>query len=361
MNRQILEEAAAWFVEFNTGEADARTRQRFDRWLRTSPEHLRAYLALLPTWDDAAAVDSPESMSADEVLAWVRQGSNIVSIPASQGPAGGTALFGRLRSPRLLMAACAVALCASTATVGWWFSSQPPVYATQVGEQRSLTLPDGSTVELNARSRVRIRFSAKERAVELMEGQALFRVAKDPQRPFRVQSADARVQAVGTQFDVYKRDSGTTVTVLEGRIEVWSGAQIAQASAPTAGPRDNNALTKPAALASGLLLDVGEQVTVADGSVAHPKHADVQAATAWTQRELVFKKVSLREVAEEFNRYSRRPLKIEDPRVQQFTISGIFSSTDTASLLRFLRAQPDLTVAESGDTILVTAKTRPDR
>src|SRR5205823_2531257 len=90
--------------------------------------------------------------------------------------------------------------------------------------ERSIALPDGSLIELNARSSVRVRFTSNERAVELFEGQALFRVAKDPARPFIVSSDGKRVRAVGTQFDVYRKKASTTVTVLEGRVTVGRAA-----------------------------------------------------------------------------------------------------------------------------------------
>src|SRR4029077_9414852 len=96
----------------------------------------------------------------------------------------------------------------------WWQAHRYPLYSTDIGERRSITLADGSTVDLNARSQLRVEFSKSERRVELLDGQALFQVAKDKQRPFIVHSGDATVRAVGTQFDVYRKDSGTTITVL---------------------------------------------------------------------------------------------------------------------------------------------------
>src|SRR6202042_1786963 len=100
------------------------------------------------------------------------------------------------------------------------FSS--PIYATSLGEQRSIQFEDGSTVELNSRSKVRVKYSKQERDVELIEGQALFHVAHDVSRPFIVAVGPTRVRAVGTQFDVYKRSNGTVVTVVEGRVAVYS-------------------------------------------------------------------------------------------------------------------------------------------
>jgi len=91
-----------------------------------------------------------------------------------------------------------------------------------VGEQRSIALADGSIIDLNARSRIRVRLSKDERDVELLQGQALFHVAKDNSRPFVVRSDTTVVRAVGTEFDVYRKKNGTVITVLEGRVVVES-------------------------------------------------------------------------------------------------------------------------------------------
>jgi ferric-dicitrate binding protein FerR (iron transport regulator) len=85
---------------------------------------------------------------------------------------------------------------------------------------RTLTLEDGSTVELDSGSRIRIAYGGHERQVELLDGQALFRVAHDLTRPFIVHTRATNIQAIGTQFDVYKKDTGTIVTVVEGRVAV---------------------------------------------------------------------------------------------------------------------------------------------
>src|SRR5262249_15873572 len=103
-----------------------------------------------------------------------------------------------------------------------WFLTQRGTYVTDVGEQRSFMLEDGSSVELNSRSRLKVHFTGCERSIELQAGQALFRVANDRTRPFVVNSGNASVRAVGTQFDVYRKKSGTVVTVLEGIVAIAS-------------------------------------------------------------------------------------------------------------------------------------------
>ena len=117
-------------------------------------------------------------------------------------------------------------------TPWWWGLSKPTTYSTAIGEQRSFTLADGSTIELSPRSRVRVRLSDRERDIQLLDGQAFFTVTKDVNRPFVVAVDQARVRAVGTQFDVNKRRSGTTVTVLEGRVAVYQVVSQDAAESP---------------------------------------------------------------------------------------------------------------------------------
>jgi transmembrane sensor len=94
------------------------------------------------------------------------------------------------------------------------------VIETGVGETRVVALEDGSRIVLDTKSRLRIAFTANTRGIELLDGQAQFEVAKDPDRPFRVRTASAEVVAVGTKFDVATLQALTTVTLIEGRVNV---------------------------------------------------------------------------------------------------------------------------------------------
>jgi transmembrane sensor len=339
LNSQIIEEASEWFVEFNTGETDAATRQRFDQWLRASPQHLRAYLEILSMWEDVPFVDPEREVSIDELVALSRGEADVVSLEGQRVRSQWTGTASRMNHRRvaaaLLGCACVVA------GLLWFYVDRRGTYSTDIGEQRVVTLSDGSNIELNARSRVKVRFTDTERDIDLLEGQALFRVEKDPRRPFIVRSGDVRVRAVGTQFDVYRRRRGTTVTVLEGRVTVVSGSAESRS-------------TQPAPASS--FVSAGEQVTATAVAVSATSRANVTAATGWRQRQLIFSATPLTDVAEEFNRYNERQLVIRDARLADLLISGIFASTDPASLVRFLRAQPDINVEEDREEIRLSKK-----
>jgi transmembrane sensor len=352
-NRQILEEASAWFVEFRLGEPDGATRRKFSSWLRRSPEHIRAYMEMSGAYARLPGPQWVRGADLDRLIARARTRSSIVSLNQTglhedlhpgrpRASARGRASFGR--SPALL---AGLAACILVGLGIAFFTHGTPVYETQIGEQRSITLEDGSRMELNAQTRVRIVFEAFRRRVDLVQGQAFFHVAKDPHRPFIVESGSAFVRAVGTQFDVYRRDTGTTVTVIEGRVALQSAA----AELP-----DHPAQRSPAVSGSGVELSAGEQAVISAAVIAMAPRANVAAATAWTQGQLEFDETPLSEAVVQFNRYSRKPLVLGSTALATLKISGVYSSKDVASFLLFLRSQPDLTVTETDKDIRLTNK-----
>jgi transmembrane sensor len=379
LNAQIYDEASAWFIECRAGDLDEAARCEFDKWLRKSPEHLSAYLELAAIWSDGPALDPELKWSADLLIAEAKTDpENVVTFPASSGVLGfegsvpgtqsrASAEPGRSDSaasekpppaappprPVRKRAVRVFALVASLGAVvllgalGAYLARSAGVYSTAVGEQRSIQLEDGSTVSMNSKSRIRVRYSKSARAVDLFGGQALFHVAKDGTRPFIVSADGTRVRAVGTQFDVYQRREGTVVTVLEGTVAV----------APPAAERvqlPGSGSAQTQATADAITVTAGEQLTVTSNNAHKSEHPDLAAATAWTQRQIIFESATLSEVAEEFNRYNDRQLIVEDPGLLTFHVSGIFSSTDPESLLSFLRARPDVKVTQDGSNIRIS-------
>jgi transmembrane sensor len=411
-NHQILEEASDWFVDFRVGDVDGAARERFDEWLRRSPEHIRAYMEIAKIYVELPSLP-PGKIEVEHLIAYAHSDGNVVSFnnATAAQPTGavsmaaapprdpGTGRAGRrpwMRRRFLATAACALTILLASGV--WWRTERFPIYATDIGERRSITLVDGSTVDLNARSRIRIEFTSAERHVELLEGQALFQVAKDKRRPFIVQSGAASIRAVGTQFDVYRKSSGTTVTVLEGRVAVYSMVrhETAPNSAdtpsqkmepqrvppndphlepraqdrssqthslsghPTSGsapllPAEPSGLAPDSGGTAAVFVGAGEQVTVTPEIIAAPQQADIVATTAWMQRRLIFDGARLSDVVDEFNRYNKRQLVIEAAKLSDFHVSGVYSSTDPASLIRFLREQPGVKITEDENEIHIAS------
>jgi transmembrane sensor len=366
LNLQIYQEACGWLVEFRSGEPGWPARQEFDLWLRKSPEHVAAYLEAAALWEEGPALDPRRTWDADALIAnAMAEPDNVTQmglrskIDAVTGPDSGR----RLRTGTMF-ALAALLLCAIGGAIATWMSGDTRV-STGVGEQRSLVLDDGSTVSLDSRSSILVSFTREQRRVNLVSGQALFHVAGDPARPFIVNAGATRVQAIGTEFDVYRKPSATVVTVMEGRVAVSQGTEDANTPAGRPigyvqpHPHEVVALAPRGAergTSKPILLSAGEQVTVAPHGVEKTPAPNLAGATAWTQRKLVFESAPIAAVAEEFNRYNVRPLVVENAAAFDFHISGAFSSTDPAPLVRFLRNRPDVTVTQSATEIRIAKK-----
>lgn len=370
MNRQIYEEASEWIVELRAGEVDHGARERLDAWLRASPQHVQAFLELAGLWEECSDPDLDQRNSKELLMARARDSINVIALePATppQGPFQSPLVEPReaetqIRRRVAWRPVLAASILSCAIVFGTYLYFQRGIYATGVGEQRTVTLEDGSSLQLNSRSRVRVRYSDHERDVDLIEGQALFRVAKDVVKPFIVRSGSTRARAVGTQFDVYRKADGTTITVVEGRVAVYSQQLPSFQPSPIVSeksaydPHPPVEISGRAAPSSIVVVASGEQVTATPVAVTQPKHADVSVITAWSRRELVFDSTPLADVALEFNRYNARQLVVHDAQLEQFHVTGIFSSTDPTSLVRFLRAQPGIDVEETSSEIRISSK-----
>lgn len=360
-NAQILEEAAAWFVEFQEGGVALEAREAFAIWLKASPEHVRAYLKVSGTFDELGRLGRHRTGDAEALIQTALASGNVVSLSraapddalqasrvlAGEAPRAPRRSFARGFARAARVAVLAVAIGA----LGYWLYSQRVMYSTGTGEQRIVNLADGSTIELDAQSRIRVRLTDHDRVVDLLEGQALFHVAKDTQRPFRVKSGGTTVRAVGTQFDVNRQPNDTVVTVLEGRVAI---ARTPDAGASAAAERA--ASSTVSIEAAPLYASAGEQVIVTAQAASRSAHPDVAAATAWRERKLVFSSSPLPVVVGEYNRYHEKRLRVADPALADFKISGIFSAADAASLIAFLRAQSNIDVEERESEIVLKSK-----
>lgn len=341
LNTQIREQASEWLVRFSEGEVDAEARKAFTHWLRTSPEHVLAYLRVSAFWHDAELIDKATRGDIEGLVERALQESNVVSLrEVGRVAAPSDVSERRVSSSRRWSIAAVLAI----VCVGMLFATlqfhNGQTYTTGVGELRTVTLADGSKVELNARSRIKVKFSDSRRDVELLEGQALFSVAKDAARPFIVRSGNTDVKAVGTQFDVNRKPGGTVVTVFEGSVAVTQAEVERATPAAVSVPR--------------VLLSPGDQVTATAHTIMPAQKANLAAATAWTEGLLMFDSAPLSEVVQEFNRHNLKPMVITDGRLLDVRISGIFPATGAARLTGFLQERFDIVVQERDDAILLS-------
>jgi transmembrane sensor len=197
-------------------------------------------------------------------------------------------------------------------------------------------------ITLNTSSQIEVKYSDAHRFIRLVRGEALFDVAHDAQRPFDVDTGKAVVRAVGTRFNVDRRDHRTTVSVVEGKVQVMADES---SRSPQPGASDDSAHAPAPAME---VLTKAQRLVVTDSGLGQPEViADIAPVTAWTQRQLVFENQTLGEVAAEFNRYNRQHILIESARLRSQLVTGVFQANDPASFLGFISNIPQVRVTTS--------------
>jgi transmembrane sensor len=317
----ITQLAADWFIAHRTRSLSDAERAEFLGWLKSSPVHIEEYLGIAALERILPDAIGTPAIALTDLVAMARDGrsASVVELVPARGFMAATTRSRVTPGAWRSIAACAL-LCVVGITVLWIRRTLPPpdhpaTYQTTHGAQGTWQLPDGSTLRLDSDSAVTVRFSSAARLVELERGQLWVAVAHDVQRPFRVQAGSAQVQAVGTEFDVYRMRGSTLVTVLEGQVVV---------SVPNARRALRVAADQEVQLVDGMLPDA-----------AAP--ARRRESTAWLEHKIVCERRPLGEVAEEFNRYNSIPFTIDDPALRRLPISGAFDVSDTESFAAFLQ------------------------
>jgi len=336
---QITREAAAWVLELQSEQISSRDRERFAHWLRESPANVREYLDLAGLWSELEGIDGRKTIDVDALLS----STNVIHLEKTdysdtQKPAR------RMRQAWHYFAAAAivaVALIAGGRLVWAPAAAGIEVVTTRIGEQRSIALTDGSLVNLNTETSLSIKLDDKLRRVELIAGEALFTVAKDPSRPFIVIAGKTQVRAVGTQFNVRREQDVETVTVVEGKVtisETRAGTQHPVGSRPVSANTQNPGQAgAERSLQTGIELTPGKQAKIWDTLTAiETRDVSTEKVVAWTERRLIFDGETLGEIVAEFNRYNLNRLEVADADLRSIHLSGVFDANDPASLLTFL-------------------------
>lgn len=346
--RRLAERAAEWVsILEHAGDIE---RSEFTEWLTTSPRHMEEFLLATVVSEELRSMPLESFPAVRKRLA--EMPLNVVPFPTDQVRAAEEGAALELRQGRSMRAnsgfrrnwlaglAAGIALALLGAAGTWWHvTGSPAVYTTAIGEQRTINLSDGSIVDLNTHSRLEVRFTKDARKIRLLWGEALFTVRHDPRRPFLVATNTALIQDLGTRFDVYQQASGTTVSVVEGHIDVASAA--------------------PSSMRQTLVqLGVGDIANIAvTGRVISRSVPDrVARLIAWRQHRLMFLSNTLAHIATEFNRYNREPQIEVLGAAAQRRYSGVFDSNDPQSLIEFLRGDSGIVVKQEGEELVVALR-----
>lgn len=325
-SERIREEAARWFTRAHSGAFSDADRASRDAWLSADPMHRAEYAALDRVWQAAAAVP-PARLRALTEPEIAGAGARAGNRGASRSTAGrwiavacvcllGIGL-GAMMLPSVMRSPEHVAQLTPSGTP----PAQTQEIATRPGERRSVTLADGTVVELNTRTHIQVSFTAAQRNVTLLDGEAMFTVTHDASRPFVVDAGAGRITVTGTRFDVRRIEKRVAVAVESGSVKVEGvHAQPAGATEKTS-----------ALLTKGLGTTVRPDGTVAS---AHP--VDLSTALAWRDGKLIFQNATLADVVREVTLYRQSPVIVANDTLGQLRITSVFSSDNTDELLAAL-------------------------
>ncbi len=313
--QQMEESATLWLIRLDGGGLTEADHQAFGAWLDEHPEHLHELLRQARLWDN---------MSVMAQLAELFPLQRRRTAQRSWLVGGGFAI------------ACVVMLVMGLLLRSLLIPEYPVrEYATAVGEQLQVELPDGSRVVLNTDSRMAVRFDDSGRYVSLLRGEALFDVAPIPDIPFLVRAGAGVVQAVGTAFLVRTRFRDVEVIVTEGRVRVASSESDAAAD-----------------------LARGETVSYDENSLTPVQTLSEEAVArrlAWQEGMLAFEDDTLARVIEEMSRYSSKRIVLTDPALAEIPIAGYFRAGEVEPLLALLEANFDVKVERDSaqDTVYI--------
>ena len=312
------EQASLWAAKLDGSVMSATDRLALDAWLAAHPDHR----TLLSSYCQFSA-DLEQQMPLIE-------GIKELSVETKKTPA--TAQPSPwLRWP--MMAGAALTTAAAVAGVFWLMQPRQQFdnFATPAAHRQTLTLVDGTKVELNAQSSVQIEISGQTRHLRLASGEAFFSVHKDASRPFTVETPAGSVRVTGTKFNVRMENTGELeVTVLEGSVQAQPG----------------NSADHPA---TPISLRAGDTLLArTSGPVVKQLSAsDLDDTLAWRQGQIVFKDVPLREVLARFARYHGRGITATNA-VAELSIGARFSLDDLDGFFAGLEAGwPSVTVTRN--------------
>lgn len=309
--------AAAWRVHF--AETGKNTSEAFEAWLAADPENRAAWQTIESSWDAFG------------------QGASELEFMAAKRAARDALSNSRMQHRRAALRPWKIAV-AATFVIGAVFGGVlfwqqiPADYKTAFNERRAVVLADGSQIMLDSSTELRVRDGAHVRDLELVRGQARFKIVHDPARPLYVHVGQEKIIDIGTDFNIDRPGQAVVVTLIEGRVAV-------------ADEQTN---------AAPVEMRAGEQLSALPSHRPIVAHVDVARVTAWQSGELMFDNEPLSAVVQRVNRYSAKAVVVADAKTGALRVSGVFRAGDTQGFLRMVTSYLPLsaTTGENGEVRL---------
>ena len=309
-------EAADWVVRLQAPDLTEAEALDFDAWLTASDANALAYDAALGVMQEVEA-------SAPRIAYDLRR------LPQARPhfARGANARRGWIVAGGL---AAAATIALAVMPIGL-LSTPAQTFITAKGEHRTVKLADGTTVDLNAGTRMTVTLARHERRVSMPQGEAVFDVAADHARPFLITAGDRTVRVVGTRFDVRRRGDQLSVTVDRGVVEVRPNED---------GP------------GRAFRLHPGQRLDHEDGAVeTHVRAVEPSDVYAWRTGRLVYRDQPLGDVVADLNQQYVRQIHLDDPALAATRFSGVLVLDNQAAVIRRLALLAPLTALPSGRDI----------
>lgn len=367
-NIMIMEAAAAWAVRLEAGDLTAEENAALAEWLQESARHSSELLMATAILTTSIKLDKDRRIDVDALIE--RANRSVISlsdddgretVPGSPDRKDGIRRFAQkfLWAPGLAAAAALLIMVGVSFRLIDFPADPGRFYTTERGELRSLTLEDGSVIHINTQSKLHVQFTKTARVLRLTEGEAMFEIAHDANRPFQVIAGDTVVQAVGTEFNVYRQDDKIDVTVIEGKVAVLpaeylgappSAEQLALLEQNVGAAEDSSEqpyLTRA-------VLTVGQEATIfPDGKISKVSMVDPSVRTSWLRRMLVFRNAPLSQVVREFNRYNGLQIHIYDPVLAETPLTAALRADNPQALLDLIVTSDGIVLEHRGSNDVI--------
>lgn len=315
-NIGLYEQAARWHARMLAEDCSDEDRRRLEEWRKRSPFHEEAYRRAAGTLSlvEKASKDARFRLLAERAYAESRDDAR------------------NWRKRPLWAGAMAAGLAALAVMVmhvtNPSLKSQAVVY--EAGQEHStITLEDGSRVDLDVGTSIAVRMSARARQIDLLSGRALFDVAHDSTRPFSVDAHGSRTTALGTRFQVAREGDRVRVVLEEGAVAVEQ--------------------LREKAISWSDRLSPGEQIVIDSTGERSKNRVDTLVATSWAQNRHIFRDTRLEEAIAEINRYSATKVRIGDPQVADLKVAGTFIVGDGEQIMGALASVLPVRMVRAGD------------
>lgn len=346
--------AAAWLARRDCGAWDAQAQAELEAWLAQDTAHRIAFLRLESAWEESGRLAALGAGLAPGTVpargAWAPASTASAAEPlAARAPSDALSrlVFAprapqrRRRTPLLAATAALLLVAAGIGAFGWnrYAVTERAQYASRLGQLEPVALSDGSKATLSSDSRIAVALSHARRQIALERGEAYFEVAKDPGRPFVVDTGTRRAVAVGTRFAVRRDGATTRVVVTEGTVRLESDAADGHATPTTLLPAGSIAIAGP----DGVLV---RSVPV----------ADAEQALDWRGGLLTFHDTALSDAVAEFNRYNARKLVVADARAGALRVAGTFQWANAEGFVRLLERGFPVKAEQRADAVVLHSR-----